>query len=327
MATTKMAEYYEAILSDLRVERQRAVGQLEMVQIICDEQKEEIEMLRKEYIDVLDTNETLEQTVMELKDKLEMKGNENRCLRNETLCDVEEKLLLENKQLKEQISEMKNKYENLVTQLPTRDSYNGKNLDIFSSNEDSFLPLEPDQMHQLLQQMTNQHEMELKTLRAENDELITLLENQCEMAISDKEEVSEMYLAEIERLDLALTEAVTRLAEEGIKADDFREPSQEDDHKLADEPQLADEGIKVDDFRQPSQEDEHKLADEPQQSKIDTLPPENTHNGDAVEMPLKSDESVQSYTLGSAEARETEDYSIYLLDLSDVDTKENPFRV
>merc|ERR1719397_1811931 len=49
----------------------------------------------------MDTNEALEQVVMRLEDKLEMKCHENNCLRRKSVVGVEEKLLLENKQLKE----------------------------------------------------------------------------------------------------------------------------------------------------------------------------------------------------------------------------------
>merc|ERR1719285_1470828 len=106
----------------------------------------------------MDANETLEQDVMRLEDKLEMKCNENKGLRRESVICVEEKLLLENKQLKEQLSEMKSKYENLATQLLQRDSFEVKENDITPVNERPSLVRKPSKIEELLLQMTNQHE-------------------------------------------------------------------------------------------------------------------------------------------------------------------------
>lgn len=299
------AEYYERLINNIRVERQRAVEELGKVQIICEEQKEEINTLRKEYRDAMDTNETLEQVVMRLEDKLEMKCNENKGLRRESVVGVEEKLFLENKQLKEQLSKMRNKYENLVTKLQQRDSFEVKKNDIPSVNEDPPLVMEQNKIEQLLLQMANQHEKELETLKVEYDEVIALLEKQLEIAINDKEEVSKMYLEEVETLDLALADAVSQLADESIQSNEARRASLENDNEW---------------------------ADKDEQHKIDILSSENSDSGDVVEMCLNYEEDVQLHISRDVQRLESKEqneevYHICAEDISTINTKESSSRV
>merc|ERR1719419_1599250 len=70
-----------------------------------------------------------------------------------------------------------------------------------------------DEMQELVQQMVQQYESEIHINRTTNQATIDGLQMQLEAAIVDKEEIAESYILEIERLDLALTEAVNRLSD------------------------------------------------------------------------------------------------------------------
>merc|ERR1712173_175255 len=62
-------------------------------------------------------------------------------------------------------------------------------------------------------EVVEQYESEITTLQMANNQTITSLEERLEQAIEDKEEIAEGYIGEIDKLELALTEAVNQLQE------------------------------------------------------------------------------------------------------------------
>jgi len=206
MATKEDAVWYEEIVSDLRLKGMLMRKQLEKAIKIRDEQDEEITKLRKENIDLQDANLKLDQNLLDLQDQIELKGYENGRLRRQTLCEVEDKLLQENKELREKLTGQEISLRDLFRWKREVEAKNQDDVDVKS-------PMTPNETQELFRQMSEQYEAELRTLREQSDEMIGILEKQLEIAIADKAEISKMYLAEIERLDLALTEAVNQLAE------------------------------------------------------------------------------------------------------------------
>merc|ERR1719476_188733 len=70
-------------------------------------------------------------------------------------------------------------------------------------------------MQAAVEALVEQYESELSTLREMNQSTINELGARLDEAILDKEEIADGYLIEIERLELALNEAVTQLSEQG----------------------------------------------------------------------------------------------------------------
>jgi len=216
MATKEDAVWYEEIVSDLRLKGMLMRKQLEKAIKIRDEQDEEITKLRKENIDLQDANLKLDQNLLDLQDQIELKGYENGRLRRQTLCEVEDKLLQENKELREKLTGQEISLRDLFRWKREVEAKNQDDVDVKS-------PMTPNETQELFRQMSEQYEAELRTLREQSDEMIGILEKQLEIAIADKAEISKMYLAEIERLDLALTEAVNQLAENAVMNKKSRE--------------------------------------------------------------------------------------------------------
>merc|ERR1719476_981237 len=69
-------------------------------------------------------------------------------------------------------------------------------------------------MQAAVEALVEQYEEELATLREMNQSTINELGARLDEAILDKEEIADGYLIEIERLELALNEAVTQLSEQ-----------------------------------------------------------------------------------------------------------------
>jgi len=207
-----MSDEYEALIGDLRLQLQGEQRTLEKLDEDLAEREKEVNNLRRDYRETREANEKLELRVEELSHQLAKKKDEIRDLRKKKSSDIEIEILKENEMLKERLRLSRKRYDDLLTQMheekeavpeakePTPKVSNG-------------ISSEPDQMQELLEQMVQQYESEIHILRTANEATISGLQDQLETAIVDKEEIAESYIIEIERLDLALTEAVNRLME------------------------------------------------------------------------------------------------------------------
>jgi len=203
-------EGYEELLNELRVQLQGKQRQLDKLQQENEDREEEIASLRNDYRDVQDTNLKLEQTLMELRHQLVMKENEINTLRKKRLSDIKAEVQQEKEQLKEQLCSLKKKYVDLCAKFDEQQQAKYGTQDPVDRCSLS----SPNEMHELLWQMVQQYELEIQNLRSESEETLTELQKRLKTAIADKEEIAEGYICEIERLDLALTEAVNRLTDQ-----------------------------------------------------------------------------------------------------------------
>jgi len=210
---------YEVLLDDLRMQLQGEQRQLEKLQQDLEERDEEIGRLRNDYRDAQDTNEKLEQNAMDLNHKLSQQKEEIRLLRKTKINEIEREVREENEHLHARLAEWKVKYEKLLT------SYEALQNEMDDMKQPEIIKEEltatstvntitsADEMQELVQQMVRQYESEIHINRTSNQATIDGLQMQLEAAIVDKEEIAESYILEIERLDLALTEAVNRLSD------------------------------------------------------------------------------------------------------------------
>jgi len=209
----------EVLLDDLRMQLQGEQRQLEKLQQDLDEKDEELQKLRNDYRDTQDTNEKLERNVMDLTHQLSQRREEIRVLRRKKISKIEREVREDNKQLQAKLADWKVRYENVQSKydklwmdmddtkqsgIPEQKSVADQGVNKITS---------ADEMQDLIQQMVQQYESEINIHRTSNEATIDGLQKQLETAIVDKEEIAESYILEIERLDLALTEAVNRLSD------------------------------------------------------------------------------------------------------------------
>jgi len=136
--------------------------------------------------------------------------------------DLEKEIVEENKQLREKLWVLKQKYDKMLMQEDEQKEPLSAVRQSRSAPMEGTVPAQPDEMQDLFEQMVEQYESEIHVLRTANEETMNELQMQLEDAIGDKEEIAESYILEIERLDLALTEAVNRITELQKKYDNLK---------------------------------------------------------------------------------------------------------
>jgi len=209
----RMSEQYELLIDDLRMQLNAEQQLLQKREEDLEERDEQINTLRTDYREAREANESLELNMEELKHQLERKTQQIRVLQKKKRSEIEKEVLVENEQLKEKLRILRERY-NII--LSEKNELKEAEYDCKEpSSPESIIKVSPppDQMQELLEQMVAQYESEIHILRTANEETMTGLQRQLEEAIVDKEEIAESYILEIERLDLALTEAVNLLTD------------------------------------------------------------------------------------------------------------------
>jgi len=206
MSAEYVSEEYEVLIHDLRMQLQVKHHQVKKLEQQLEERQEEIATLRNDYRELLDANQSYESYTMELEHKLSIKGNECKKMWSK----IEQEVRKENKQLKEQLSRLRNKFETLSIKMnqlqkhPTEDE---------SKENPQELPLTmPNNIRKLVLKMIEQHNFEIKSLRQEMNENIAHLQGELDNVIEVKEVLESTSVAEIERLNIALEEAANELA-------------------------------------------------------------------------------------------------------------------
>jgi len=207
-----MTEQYEVLIDDLRMELQAEQRLLEKLEADLEEREEQISTLRSDYIEAREANERLELNVEELKHELAKRKQEIRVLNKKKRSEIERDVLEENEHLRENLRISRKRYDTIVMEKNEMKEAVPEMKEPIPAVLSPISP-QPDQMQQLLEQMVQQYESEIHILRTANEETMAGLQIQLENAIVDKEEIAEYYILEIERLDLALTEAVNLLTD------------------------------------------------------------------------------------------------------------------
>lgn len=207
-----MSEEYDFLIDDLRLELQGEQRTREKLEEDLQEAEEEVSTLRTDYNEAREANEKFELSVEEMTHNLAKAKDELRSLRKKKISEIEIEILEENETLKKKLRLSRERYEILLLQMDEEKEavYEAKQPTPVVINT---ISAEPDQMQELLEQMVQQYESEIQILRTANEATISGLQDQLENAILDKEEIAESYIIEIERVDLALTEAVNLLSE------------------------------------------------------------------------------------------------------------------
>jgi len=200
------------LLDELRMQLRRDQVRIEKLTEDLEERDEEISLLRQDYREAHEANESLEADVEDLSHQLVLAKDEIRLWRKKKKSQVKREVIEENQQLREKLRILKEQYESALNTI-----YEEKRLEPEEKSESPSAILmdkaQPDQMQELLEHMVQQYESEIHILRTANETTIEGLQVQLEKAIVDKEEIAEIYILEIERLELALTEAVNRLTD------------------------------------------------------------------------------------------------------------------
>jgi len=200
---------YEVLLAELRMELKREQVKIEKLEEDLEEKDDEISTLRQDYREAQEANERLEADVEDLNHELLLTKNEIKSWRKKKKSQVAKEILEENEQLKEKLRISKEKYASVFHEekelVPEDRQSNGSAILIEQAPANEF--------QVLLEQMVQQYESEINILRTANEATVSGLQMQLENAIVDKEEIAESYILEIERLDLALTEAVNRISD------------------------------------------------------------------------------------------------------------------
>jgi len=208
-----MSEQYELLIDDLRMQLNSEQQQLQKLEEDLEERDKQINTLRTDYREAREANERLELDTEELKHQLARKTQQMRVLHKKKRSEIEREVLVENEKLKEKLRILRERYDTLLNEKTEMKEAVDKMIE--PSSPESIIKVipPPDQMQELVEQMVQQYESEIHILRTANEETMTGLQRQLEEAIVDKEEIAECYIAEIERLDLALTEAVNLLTD------------------------------------------------------------------------------------------------------------------
>jgi len=208
MSEEYVSEEYEVLIHDLRLQLQVKHHQVKKLEQQLNERREEIATLRNDYREVWDANQSYESHTMELKHQLSIKGNECKKMWSK----IEQEVRKENKQLKEQLSKLRNKFETLSIQMNHLQEHPTEH-ESKENPQHHQLPLTmPGNIRQLVLKMIEQHNFEIKTLRQEMNENVAHLQGELENVIADKEALERTSVAEIERLNLALEDAANELA-------------------------------------------------------------------------------------------------------------------
>jgi len=207
-----MSDQYELLIDDLRMQLNAEQQLLQKLEEDLEERDEQINNLRTDYRDAREANERLELNTEELKHQLARKTQQMRVLHKKKRSEIEREVLVENEQLKEKLRMLRERYALLNEKTEMKEAVDEMKEPSSPESIIKVLP-PPDQMQELLEQMVQQYESEIHILRTANEETMTGLQRQLEEAIVDKEEIADSYILEIERLDLALTEAVNLLTE------------------------------------------------------------------------------------------------------------------
>lgn len=207
-----MSEEYDFLIDDLRLELQGEKRTREKLEEDLHEAEEEVSTLRRDYRETREANEKLQLSVEELTYKLAKAKDEFRSLRKKRISQIELEIVEENSTLRKKLRLSRERYETLLLKMDEEKEavYEVKQP---TPAVITTIATEPDQMQELLVQMVEQYESEIQVLRTANEATISGLQDQLETAILDKEDIAESYIIEIERVDLALTEAVNRLTE------------------------------------------------------------------------------------------------------------------
>jgi len=208
-----MSEQYELLIDDLRMQLNAEQQLLQKLAEDLEERDEQINTLRTDYREAREANERLELNTEELKHQLARKKQQMRVLHKKKRSEIEREVLVENEQLKEKLRMLRERYDILLNEKIEMKEAVDEMKEPSSPPSIVMVSPQPDQMQELLEQMVQQYESEIHILRTANEETMTGLQRQLEEAICDKEEIAESYILEIERLDLALTEAVNLLTE------------------------------------------------------------------------------------------------------------------
>jgi len=207
-----MSDQYELLIDDLRMQLNAEQQLLQKLEEDLEERDEQINTLRTDYREAREANERLELNTEELKHQLARKTQQMRVLHKKKRSEIEREVLVENEQLKEKLRMLRERYALLNEKTEMKEAVDEMKEPSSPESIIKVLP-PPDQMQELLEQMVQQYESEIHILRTANEETMTGLQRQLEEAIVDKEEIADSYILEIERLDLALTEAVNLLTE------------------------------------------------------------------------------------------------------------------
>lgn len=208
-----MSEQYELLIDDLRMQLNAEQQLLQKLEEDLEERDEQINTLRTDYREAREANESLELNMEELKHQLERKTQQMRVLHKKKRSEIESEVLVENEKLKEKLRMLRERHDTLLTENTEMKEAVDEMKEPSSPASIIKISPPPDQMQELLEQMVQQYESEIHILRTANEETMTGLQRQLEEAIVDKEEIAESYILEIERLDLALTEAVNLLTD------------------------------------------------------------------------------------------------------------------
>jgi len=208
-----MSEQYELLIDDLRMQLNAEQQLLQKLEEDLEERDEQINTLRTDYREAREANERLELNTEELKHQLARKTQQMRVLHKKKRSEIESEVLVENEKLKEKLRMLRERHDTLLTEKTEMKEAVDEMKEPSSPASIIKISPPPDQMQQLLEQMVQQYESEIHILRTANEETMTGLQRQLEEAIVDKEEIAESYILEIERLDLALTEAVNLLTD------------------------------------------------------------------------------------------------------------------
>jgi len=213
----KMAAWYEVQIHDLQIKLQVKHHQAKELQKTLQEREEEIAGLRNDYREIWDTNQYNETEMSELKHQLSIKENE--CKKH--WSDMKQEVLKENQQLKEELGALRNKFENLFIKMNQKQE-NPKEDEIKENlPKDHEFPFRMSgNIEQLVFEMIAQHAAQIKSLKQQMNENIDSLQSELEKAIADKESLTKNFVAEIERLNLALDDATNKLAEYDETAND-----------------------------------------------------------------------------------------------------------
>jgi len=203
-----VSEEYEVLIHDLRMQLQVKHHQVKKLEQQLQERKEEIATLRNDYREIWDANQSYESYTMELEHQLTIKGNECKKMWSK----IEQEVRRENKQLKEQLSRLRNKFETLSIQMNQLQEHSTED-ESKEKPQHHQMPLQmPDNTRKLVLNMIEQHNFEIKALRQEMNENIAHLQGELDNVLADKEELERTSVAEIERLNIALEDAANELA-------------------------------------------------------------------------------------------------------------------
>jgi len=207
-------EEYEELVQTLREDLSNNEHQLSKMGNELADKEEELNELRQDYRDADEEREVLQREVNSLKSQLNHKEARITALQRRSVSEAHQETLVENQKLKTRMDKMIREHQKQVAKLEQAAlEKEGELKRGLLHRQASQEALGVEDMQAAVESLVEQYESELATLREMNDSTIRELETRLDEAILDKEEIADGYLIEIERLELALNEAVTQLSE------------------------------------------------------------------------------------------------------------------